>query len=61
MVKVVGMAHGVLFIGFVLLTLMVSIEQRWSFLSTTWKVLLSSMVPFGTFYIDKKILTDELL
>jgi integral membrane protein len=56
MVKVVGMAHGVLFIGFVLLTLMVSIEQRWSFLSTTWKVLLSSMVPFGTFYIDKKIL-----
>lgn len=56
MVKVVGMGHGVLFISYVLLTIIVSVEQGWSFLSTTWKVLLSSMVPFGTFYIDKKIL-----
>lgn len=56
MVKSVGMAHGLLFVAYVLMALMVSIEQRWSFFSTTWKVLLSSFIPFGTFYIDTKIL-----
>jgi len=56
MVKVVGMAHGLLFVAFVLMTLMLSIEKRWGFFSTTVKVLLSSLIPFGTFYIDRKIL-----
>lgn len=52
----IGMAHGVLFIFYVVLALVVASEQQWKFFSTTWKVLLASFIPFGTFYIDKKIL-----
>jgi integral membrane protein len=52
-VSVVGMAHGVLFVLYVLLLVQVAIERSWSFK----KVILSffaSFVPFGTFYADAK-------
>ena len=52
----VGYAHGFLFILFVILTYTVSREYKWNHYKTTWKVLLASFIPFGTFYIDKKIL-----
>ena len=55
-VKMVGQAHGILFLLFILLAIKVSIEQEWRFKTTTWKVLISSFIPFGTFYIDKHIL-----
>lgn len=55
--QVVGPVHGVLFLIFIVLTITVAGEQNWKFLRTTWKVLLSSFIPFGTFYIDKKILS----
>ncbi len=54
--KIMGPVHGVLFLLFVFNTLSVGIEQKWKFSSTTWKVLLACMIPFGTFYIDNKIL-----
>lgn len=57
LVKVVGQIHGILFVLFVLQTLQTSIEHRWKFTSVTWKVLLASFVPFGTFYIDSKLLS----
>lgn len=53
----VGAIHGGLFVLFVFNTLSVGIEQRWEFNKTTWKVLIACIVPFGTFYIDKKILS----
>ena len=56
MVKLVGQAHGILFLLFVFYAFKVGAEQEWSFKTTTWKVLLSSFIPFGTFYIDKHIL-----
>ena len=56
-VKTVGPVHGLLFLLFVVNTLSVGIEQRWRFTTTTWKVLLACVVPFGTFYIDRKILS----
>ena len=56
LVKQVGMAHGVLFILYVLYALIVSVDQKWNFFQTTWKVLLASVLPFGTFYVDAKIL-----
>lgn len=56
MVKVVGQAHGILFLLFVFYTLVVAGQARWGFFQTTWKVLLSSFIPFGTFYIDARIL-----
>lgn len=54
--EVVGPIHGVLFLLFVFNTLSVGVEQQWKFKTTTWKVLLACIVPFGTFYIDKTIL-----
>lgn len=56
MVKIVGQVHGILFILFVFNTLSVGVEQHWNFKKTTWKVLLACFIPFGTFYIDNKIL-----
>ena len=55
-VQTLGPIHGALFVLFVINTLSVGIEQQWKFTTTTWKVLLACMIPFGTFYIDKKIL-----
>lgn len=56
LVRSVGMAHGVLFLLFGALTIVVSTERQWSFGKVTWKVLLASVIPFGTFYVDNKIL-----
>lgn len=55
-VKVMGPLHGTLFLLFLFNTLSVGVEQRWKFKETTWKVLLACIIPFGTFYIDRKIL-----
>src|SRR5688572_17675000 len=57
LVQVIGLIHGILFLLFVWHTVRLSSERRWPFFKTTWKVLLSSVVPFGTFYIDRKILS----
>lgn len=49
----VGMAHGLLFVGYILLAIMLKVEQDWP-----WKKFLiicaASVVPFGTFYIENK-------
>ena len=55
-VRTVGLIHGILFILFVINTMIVSREKGWKFTKTTWLVLLASFIPFGTFYIDYKIL-----
>jgi integral membrane protein len=57
MVKSMGPIHGALFLLFVFNTLSVGIEQQWKFKTITWKVLLACIIPFGTFYIDHKILS----
>ena len=49
----IGMAHGVLFIGYVLLALLIKKEQNWSFKDLVI-VQLASLLPFATFYIEKK-------
>jgi len=56
LVKAIGPVHGALFLFFVFQTMMVAIEQQWSFKERTWKVLVACLIPFGTFYIDRKIL-----
>jgi len=56
--KVIGMAHGLLFISYCLLVLYVGSEKGW-----TWKVtglaLLASIVPFGTFWADQKFFCTQ--
>ena len=49
----IGMAHGVLFIGYVVLAFAVTKRQNWS-LKELAIVQLASLIPFGTFYIEKK-------
>lgn len=57
LVRSIGPVHGILFLLFVVNTLSVGVEYNWRFTTTTWKVLLACIIPFGTFYIDKKILS----
>ena len=53
---VVGMFHGILFIAYVAMVIKVAVSKKWSFLTTFW-ALMASLIPFGTFYADKKIFT----
>jgi integral membrane protein len=55
--KLMGPIHGAIFLLFLFNTLSVGVEQNWKFKTTTWKVILACFVPFGTFYIDSKILS----
>lgn len=55
--QIMGTVHGALFLLFIINTLSVGVEQQWNFRTTTWKVLLACIIPFGTFYIDQKILS----
>ncbi|WP_342331334.1 DUF3817 domain-containing protein [Pedobacter sp. FW305-3-2-15-E-R2A2] len=55
--KILGPVHGMLFLLFMFNTLSVGVEYNWKFRETTWKVILACFIPFGTFYIDKKILS----
>ncbi|SHJ15074.1 integral membrane protein [Hymenobacter daecheongensis DSM 21074] len=53
-VRVVGMAHGVLFVLYVLLVVQVSLELGWSWRKALL-ALVVSVVPFGTFWAEKKL------
>lgn len=53
--KIVGMAHGVLFIAYVLLTIFFWVMKKWSF-KQGFIMLIASLLPFATFYVDKKYL-----
>jgi len=54
MVKIVGMAHGVLFIAYIMLVVIVREKMNWNFKQTAI-ALIASILPFGTFYADKKL------
>jgi len=58
MVSTVGMAHGVLFVLYILFTIQAKFQYPWS-----WRKMLllwvASVVPFGTFYADYKVLRFE--
>jgi integral membrane protein len=52
--KIVGMAHGVLFIAYCLWVIFVAFEKKWTF-KTTLLAGFASLIPFGTFIADSKI------
>ena len=56
--KVIGMAHGLLFVLYILLVIMVKIEHDWG-MKKTFLALLASIVPFGTFWADKKLYRES--
>ncbi len=49
---VVGLAHGILFVLYIVLLLQVSLIHRWN-IFIMFIAFLASLVPFGTFYADK--------
>ena len=51
----IGMSHGILFIAYVLLAVLLKKSQEWNY-KTTLIVLGASLLPFATFYIEKKYL-----
>lgn len=53
-VRIVGMLHGVLFVGFCISLIEMVIRFRWG-LFKTMLVFLSSLLPFGTFYMDRQL------
>lgn len=56
--QILGPIHGALFLLYIINTLSVGIEHNWEFKTTIWKIILACFVPFGTFYIDYKILKN---
>lgn len=56
--KIVGMAHGFLFIAYCIMVFVVNQERKWSFLTNIWAYL-ASLIPFGTFVVDAKIFKKE--
>jgi integral membrane protein len=59
LVKLLGMPHGLLFVAFVILSLANSKKYNWSFIKTI-VVLISSIIPFGTFYVDYKYFKSSI-
>ena len=51
---IIGMAHGILFIGYCLWVLIVRSEAKWSF-KITLLALFASVIPFGTFVADARL------
>ncbi len=51
----VGMAHGILFMLYIIIALQSIFYYRWN-IKTAFFVLAASLVPFGTFLLDVKVL-----
>ena len=54
-VKLLGMPHGILFVGYIIFAVIGKNKFKWSFLEV-FIISAASLVPFGTFYVDKKYL-----
>jgi integral membrane protein len=54
-VRVVGMAHGVLFIAYVAAAILATIEYGWK-LRITAALIVAAFFPFGPFIVDARVL-----
>ena len=54
-VKMLGMQHGILFMSYVVLAIVIQKQMKLN-LKNLGIVILASVIPFGTFYVDKKYL-----
>ena len=54
-VKLLGMPHGILFVGYIIFAIIGKNKFNWSYLKF-FIISAASLVPFGTFYVDKKYL-----
>ncbi|MCK6650563.1 MAG: DUF3817 domain-containing protein [Bacteroidia bacterium] len=56
--KVIGMLHGMLFVAYVFYLYQVQLERKWDLKKITY-AFIASLLPFGTFVLDAKILKHE--
>lgn len=56
-VKMLGMPHGILFMLYIVMAIVIQKQMKWN-LKNLGIVLLASILPFGTFYVDKKYLQN---
>ena len=54
-VKLLGMPHGLLFVTYIVFAFLLKKYEKWN-KTELFIVLVCSILPFGTFYIDKKYL-----
>jgi integral membrane protein len=54
-VKLLGMPHGLLFVAYIILAYLIKENENWV-IKDLGIVLLASILPFGTFYVDWKYL-----
>lgn len=59
-VQKIGMVHGWLFVLYVVLLVLAHFQYKWSFGKTTLGFVLS-LLPFGTFYAERKLFIDDKL
>jgi integral membrane protein len=57
LVPVLGPIHGILFLAYLLLTLLVREEQGWT-VGQTLIVLIASAIPFGAFVVNARMVHD---
>lgn len=57
-VKIVGMAHGILFIFFMIYLLKAWHDAKWN-VYESMLFFIASLIPFGTFYTDKLVKKHE--
>ena len=56
-VKLLGMPHGLLFVGYIILSFLLKEGENWN--AKDFRiVMLASVIPFGAFYVDKKYLKN---
>ncbi|MBL6648527.1 MAG: DUF3817 domain-containing protein [Flavobacteriaceae bacterium] len=55
LVKILGMPHGILFMLYIFFSIILKNKMNWSIIQTI-EIMMGSIIPFGTFYIDYKYL-----
>lgn len=55
LVKILGMPHGILFILYIFFSVILKNKMNWN-IKQTIEIMIASIIPFGTFYIDYKYL-----
>lgn len=53
----IGMTHGMLFIGYIILAFLLKKSQEWN-TKTFLTILVASLLPFATFLVEKKYLKN---
>ena len=58
LVEILGMPHGILFILYIFFSIILKNKMNWS-IRQTIEIMIGSIIPFWTFYIDYKYLKSS--